>query len=125
MSNFAAIKNLAKQRYGTSDVRPQDLDRELLVRARFNNNGRQVPVPEGYKVNLLGTAKSFQLKKCEIPRISLDHPVTWVSHPSQDLSNWNIKHRVIAVDLEFHNDDTFEGKISNINYKVSNHYFNQ
>ena len=90
-------------------VRPQDNDRGLMITARKRNLGMHSPFPESYLDEILECTENppHPIKE-SFPKST---EVIWVAEEKAvDLMVSDVVFQnVIAVDFEFHTDDTFDG----------------
>lgn len=118
---FHQIQNASEKKYGVSAVRPQDMDREMMVVARRNNIGLFPPIPQNYSSKLILSSNvplNVRTSVAAAARHSL--PLNeWVNNPKRTEEICvNLCYReFIGIDFEFHNKDSYEGNSLNINFK--------
>ncbi len=102
----------AKEKYGTSETRPQDGDKGMMVAARRNNLGHRAEPPPDFTAKIYTIPPNFQISRSDLKNINIvSQEIQWMQ--KEDLSVAVIPWKgpkVIAIDFEFHNQDTFDGK---------------
>src|SRR3982750_128932 len=110
--DFQTKRKLAEKKYGVASERPQDVNRELMKKQIFKNTVSQFPDTSNYGEELCRL--KYNTSKLTPPKyyLKFEGKSIWVDSDLkvQDFNCEMVRSNVIAIDFEFHDNESFDGK---------------